>query len=342
MSPRWRLAVPLTALITIHLATLVGGFLAPNSPIAQNRDLAWAPPSKLRFVDAEGRFHLRPFVYPLAVDPKDLDVYHEDRSHPCHLRFFVRGDEYRLAGLFPTNLHFLGVDSPGNLYFLGTDGVGRDVFARTLVGGRISLFAGLLAASLALGIGTVLGGVAGYVGGRTDALLMRGVELFLALPWLYFLLAVRAFLPLDLSPLGTFLLLVTVIGCIGWALPARLIRGVVLSAREQMFVTAARSFGAENGHLLRKHVLPQAFPIIATQAAILIPSYVLAEVTLSFLGLGIADPHPSWGSLLAQLQKYHVMANYSWMFAPAIPLLATFVSYYTLRHRPMTTQVRPS
>lgn len=333
MSPRWRLAVPLTVLIAIHFATLVGGFLAPNSALEQNREMAWAPPTKLRFVDAEGRFHLRPFMYPLVADPVDLDTYREDQSSPSPLRLLVRGDPYRLAGLFPTDLHFLGVDAPGRLYFLGTDGVGRDVFARTLVGGRVSLFAGLLAAGLALVTGTLLGGVSGYLGGRTDAILMRIVELFLALPWLYLLLAMRAFLPLELSSIEAFLLLVLLVGFIGWAAPARLIRGAVLSAKERQFVTAARGFGASTEQLLRRHVLPQTSPIIATQAAILIPSYVLAEVTLSFLGLGVAEPYPSWGSLIAELQRFHVLASYHWMFAPAIPLLLTFAAYYTLNRQ---------
>ncbi len=337
MSQRWRLAVPLTVLITIHLATLVGGFLAPNSAIEQNRDLAWAPPTKLRFVDAEGRFHLRPFVYPLSADGQQLDVYIEDRAKPCALRFFVRGDEYRFAGLFPTTLHFLGVDSPAHLYLLGTDGVGRDVFARTLVGGRVSLFVGLLAASLALSIGVLVGGLAGYLGGMTDALLMRLAELFLALPWLYLLLAMRAFLPLELPPIASFLLLITIVGLIGWARPARLIRGVVLSARQRLFVTAARGFGATAAHLMGLHVFPQTLRTLTTQAAILVPSYVLAEVTLSFLGLGIAEPQASWGSLFADLQQYYVLANYHWMLAPAIPLLATFLSYYSLTRRPQTT-----
>ena len=338
MTPRWRLAIPLTALLAIHAATLLGGFLAPNSALHQNRDLAWAPPTRLHFFDAAGRLHLRPFVYPLTADPMEPDVYRENRTEPRPLRLLVRGDEYRLAGLFPTDLHFIGVDPPAKIYFLGTDGVGRDVFARTLVGGRVSLFAGLLAATLALGIGTVLGGAAGYFGGRTDAILMRAVELFLALPWLYLLLAVRAFLPLESSPVGGFLLLVGIVGLIGWAFPARLVRGVVLSAKERLFVTASRGFGAEDAHLLRRHVLPQALPIILTQAAILIPSYVLAEVTLSFLGLGMAEPHPSWGNLLGALQKYHVVASYHWMFAPAVPLLGTFLCYYALSRTSTTNQ----
>ena len=330
MSPRWRLAGPLTALVVIHLATLVGGFLAPNSAIEQNRELAWAPPTKLRFVDATGQFHLRPFVYPLKPDPEILGLYTEDRASPCPVRLLVRGDDYRFLGLFPTDLHFLGVDAPAKLYFLGTDAVGRDVFARTLVGGRTSLFAGLLAASLALGIGTLLGGLAGYFGGRTDAVLMRVVELFLALPWLYLLLAVRAFLPLTFSPLEGFTLMVTVVGCLGWPIPARLVRGIVLSTKERLFVAAARSTGARDSLLFRKHVLPQALPALATQAAVLIPSYVLAEITLSFLGLGIAEPEPSWGNLLRHLQEYNVLASYPWIGSPTIALLGAFFAYHNL------------
>ena len=336
MTRGWRLGLPLTVLVVLHLATLVGGFLAPNSANEQNRALPWAPPTQLRFVDQEGRFHLRPFVHPLATDPANPDAYIEDPGQSCSLRLFTRGGEYNLAGLVPTDLHLLGVSPPCRLYFLGTDGNGRDVFARTLVGGRISLLAGLLAATLALTIGTLLGALAGYYGGKTDATLMRIAELFLALPWLYLLLALRAFLPLEITALQSFLLMVVIIGAIGWARPARLIRGVVLSARERLFVTAARGLGASPSHLLRKHVLPQTLGTLATQAAILIPSYVLAEVTLSFLGLGIAETQASWGNLFAELQKFYVLANYHWMLAPAVPLVVTFVAYFSLSRGPRT------
>ncbi len=333
---RWQ-SMPLALLVGIHLASLAAEFLAPNSPLDQDRALTWAPPTPLRFVDAEGRFHLRPFVYPLEPDLDALDVYHEDRTRPCFLGLLVRGDTYRFAGLFNTDLHLLGVEPPAKLLFLGTDGLGRDVAARLLAGARVSLFAGLLAAGTALLLGTVLGIVAGYYTGRTDAILMRLVELFLALPWLYLLLAVRAFLPLRLSATQAFFLLVAIIGLIGWARPARLIRGVVLSARERPYVTAARGFGATDLHLLRRHVFPQTLSVLRTQAAILTPRYVLAEVTLSFLGLGIAEPHPSWGNLLAQLQRYHILANYWWMLAPAAGLLLVFLSYFSL-----TASTRPS
>src|SRR5207245_1297238 len=160
--------------------------------------------------------------------------------------------------------------------------------------------------------------------------LMGSAELFLSLPWFYFLIAVRAFLPLRLSPVETFLLLICVIGLIGWARPARLVRGVVLSARERDYVRAAKGFGATDTYLLRRHVLPQTFGVLLTQGAILVPQYILAEVTLSFLGLGVGEPVPSWGNMLASLQQYYVLASYWWMFLPGFALVPFFLGYSAL------------
>jgi peptide/nickel transport system permease protein len=159
---------------------------------------------------------------------------------------------------------------------------------------------------------------------------MRLVELFLVLPWLYFLLAVRSFLPLHISPTQTFFLLVAVIGTIGWARPARLIRGVVLSAKTRKYVIASRGFGASDSYILRRHILPQTYGILLTQAALLVPQYVVAEVTLSFLGLGLSEPAPSWGNLLSNLQQYNVLVSYWWMFAPALALVIVSLGYLQL------------
>ncbi len=160
---------------------------------------------------------------------------------------------------------------------------------------------------------------------------MRLSELFMALPWLYLLLGVRAFLPLEVSPLRAFTMLVAVIGCLGWARPARLIRGVALSGRERDFVRAARGFGASDRYLLLRHVLPQARGVILTQGALLVPRYILAEVTLSFLGLGIGEPVPSWGNMLAELQRYHVLASgWWWMALPGLALMLAVLAYHAL------------
>jgi len=241
---------------------------------------------------------------------------------------FVEGAPYKVAGLFTAHAHLFGVDEPGRIFLMGSDSLGRDQLARFLFGGQLSLLAGVLAAVLSLSLGVVVGGIAGFYGGWIDDVLMRGGELFLALPWLYLLFAVRAALPLQVSQGQVFLLLVGVVGLIGWARPARLIRGVTLSARERHFVTAARGFGASSFYLVRRHVMPEAYGVILTQITLLVPQYILAEVTLTFLGLGVGEPMASWGTLLSSLQQYYVLSSYWWMFLPAVLLIPLFLAYY--------------
>jgi peptide/nickel transport system permease protein len=325
---RYRLA--LGGLGAVYLSTLFAGFLAPHDPTTQNRDLAFAPPTRLHFVDSTGKVHLRPFVYSVARSIDRSEDYVEDPGRTYPVRFFVRGAAYRIGGLFPSETHLIGTDSPTSLFLFGTDGYGRDQFSRFLFGGQISLFAGLIGAGLSLGVGLVLGGLAGFFGTWIDTTIMRASELFLAVPWFYLLFAVRMALPLQLEPAQAFLMILAVIGLIGWARPARLIRGVVLSARMRDYVVAARGLGASDAHLLRRHVLPQVTGIALTQAALLAPQYILAEVTLSFFGLGVGEPVPSWGNMLAILQRYDVLSSYWWMFVPAVALVPVFLLYYML------------
>jgi len=314
------------ALAAVHLMILFAGFIAPYTPAGQNRELSYAPPTRLHFVDPSG-FHLRPFTYAQAAD---FEGFHEDRNRRYPVHLFVRGDTYRLLGIFPLNLHLFGVDAPGRIVLLGSDLYGRDEFSRLVCGGQISLAAGLLATFITLAVATIVGIVSGYYGKWIDETLMGGSELFLSLPWFYFLVGVRAFLPLHLSPVDTFFLLISVIGAIGWARPARLIRGIALSARNRNYVLAARSFGASDSFLLRRHILPEMGGVLLTQAALLIPQYVAAEATLSFFGLGISEPVPSWGNMLGALQQYNVLVSYYWLLAPAAALVVTSVMYWLL------------
>ncbi|HUK31677.1 MAG TPA: ABC transporter permease [Candidatus Acidoferrum sp.] len=317
-------------LAALHIAILLAGFVAPYDEASQNREAPFAPPTRLHFVDTSGHFHVLPFVYVWTQSPDNATAYVEDRSKIYPLHFLAQGSSYELAGLFHVRTHLFGVDEPAEIFLLGTDQFGRDVFSRTMWGGQISLLAGLLATGLTLGLGTIFGILAGFYGGWWDAILMRGAELFLALPWLYLLFAVRAFLPLQVEPKQAFLLLVTIIGLVGWARPARIIRGIVLSARERDFVRAARGFGASDLHILRRHVLPQAGGAILTQAVLLVPQYVLAEITLSFLGLGIGEPQPTWGNMLTSLMQIQVLESYWWMIAPGIAAVLFFLCYLAL------------
>jgi peptide/nickel transport system permease protein len=329
MTRRRKLVKWLAALVALHGVIACAGFFAPYDPVAQDRQHPYAPPSKLHLFDKQGRVHMRPFFYALSTREGLFDRYEEDTARIIPLKFFVEGSSYKLLGWVPCRLHLFGADD-ARVYLLGSDGYGRDQLARILFGGQVSLLAGWLGAGITLFLGLGIGAVAGYYGGWRDEILMRFAELFLALPWLYLLFGLRAFLPLAVSPLESFLLIVVVSGTLGWARPARLIRSIVLSAKERDFVRAARGFGASDEYLFRRHILPETSSLLLTQAAILVPQYVLAEMTLSFLGLGVPEPVASWGNLLANLQQYSVLISYWWMYLPALAIVPFFLGYLGL------------
>ena len=293
LGTRGRIGAAIALLGALHGVVLLAGWLAPYPYAEQHRDFAYAPPTPLHFVQA--RLYAGP-------DP---------------VRLFVRG-------------RLFGVDPPGMIFLLGTDGFGRDVLSRLLYGGQVSLLTGLAAAFLALGLGSMVGTISGFYGGWPDRLLMRSGDLFLALPWLYLLMAVRALLPLHITNAQAFVLLIVVIGAIGWVRPARLVRGVVLSARERGFVVAARGFGASDPYLIRRHILPLTCGVVLTQATVLIPQYILAEVTLSFLGLGVGEPVPSWGNMLSEAKQFYALVSHPWMLAPGLAAIPVLFAYLVL------------
>lgn len=310
--------LPLGFLLVVHLGVLGAEWIAPYGPGDQHRTLPLAPPTRVHFFDAEGRFHPRPFVYRAVARPGRLNEYVEDRGETFPLRFFGR--------------RLVGVDDDAHVFLAGTDRLGRDLFSRLLYGGRTSLGAGLLAGLVAVGLGLVVGTAAGYAGGRLDALLMRFGELVTAFPALFLLVGVRAALPLALDAGLSFLVTVMVLGLLAWVPPARLVRGIVLSAKERDFVLAARGFGASGPYLLRRHVLWETWPAVSTHLALVVPGLVLAEVTLSFLGLGVAEPGTSWGLLLADLENYEILLSHGWMSLPAVALTGVIIGYHRLAH----------
>jgi peptide/nickel transport system permease protein len=316
----------------VHLIVVGASFFAPYDPSEQNRDFPLAPPMRLHFADSQGRFHFRPFVCPWSPQAAQGGParYAEDCQNATPIRLLVLGDTRRDGVIHKAEWHLFGVDFPAKIFLLGTDDYGRDQFSRLLHGGQISLGSGLLAAGLSLSVGLLLGCAAGFLGSWIDDIVMRGTELFMTLPWIYLLFAVRAFLPLQLGMRQAFLFLVAVIGLTGWARPARLIRGVVLSAKQRGYVLAARGFGASSVAIVRRHILPEVSSVALTQAALLIPQYVLAEVTLSFLGLGVGEPEPSWGTMLAGLQSYYVLEDRWWMLASGLVLVPIFLLYHSL------------
>jgi peptide/nickel transport system permease protein len=327
-SSRRSLVLSLLVLAALHAVMFFPGFFAPYNYAEQNRDFPFASPIKLHFVDGSGKLHFIPFVYGVLPNPDGSDSYIEDKSVLHRVHFFTQGSAYSVLNLWTSHLHLFGVEAPGKIFLLGTDDFGRDLLSRMLFGGQISLLAGILGAAIAILTGGILGVLSGFYGGWIDSVIMRFAELFLALPWLYLLFAVRAVLPLRIKTTETLILLVAVVGFVGWARPARLLRGIVLSAKERNFAQAARAMGASDFHLLRRHILPETYGVLLTTAALLIPQFVLAEVSLSFLGLGVGEPMPSWGNLLAELQKYSVITSYWWMYLPAVALAVLFLAYH--------------
>ena len=207
MQRRYKLRAALLLLAGFHAAIIFAGFFAPYDFAAQDRELPFAPPTPIHFVDQHGNLHARPFIYGLCADPASPSLYTTDPTREYPLYFLVPGAPYRIAGLFAVRTHFFGVHEPGRILLLGADAYGRDQLSRFLYGGQISLLAGLLAAALSVSLGVVVGALSGFYGGWIDEALMRGGDLFLALPWLYLLFAVRAALPLHVSQRQVFLML---------------------------------------------------------------------------------------------------------------------------------------
>ena len=326
MSRSWGRRAGVTVLAGAGIVVLFAGFFAPYDPSEQNRKFPYTPPMRVCFFEA-GHFQFPPLVYSPGAGRNGGRT---EEPPAIRLRFFERGTPYRIAGVIRWDRHLFEVGDPGKFFLLGTDALGRDQWSRLLYGGQVTLLAGVLGAGIALLLAVPLGAMAGYFGGWADALVMRMVELFLAMPWLYLLLATRAFLPLRVQPRVAFLLVVALTGVLGWARPARLIRGVAGSVRERDFVIAARSAGAGAGWILVRHIVPQTASVVLTQAALLIPQYMLAEVTLSFLGLGMSDPVPSWGNMLQAAQQYSVLMNDWWMLAPGVVMIPIFWSFAVL------------
>lgn len=329
MKKDFKLAYVGAFLLALHLCVILAGFFAPYGYEIQDREHPYASPALLHLEDCSGSFHLRPFAYGKKPVEGSFNQYEDDCAQMMPLQLLPQGDRYSIFGLQLTH-HLFGVAGPERLHVLGTDGFGRDQLSRLIYGAQVSLFAGLLAAVLAVFTGMLLGTFAGISGGAIDDGAMRFAEIIMAVPPFYVLLAVRAMLPLHMAALSAFFLVVSVFGLLFWGRPARLIRGVVLSTRERNFVLAARGFGAGRWYLMRRHLMPETFAVALTQIAVLAPQFVLAEVLLSFLGLGIGEPFPSWGNMLATAQQYHVLLSYWWMLLPGLAPVPVFLGYHLL------------
>lgn len=303
MPVRRRAGAALLALIAA--AAAAADRLTVNPPSQQFSDFVFAPPMPPRLLDDGGRWHW-PFVYPLQLESRLERRFSEDRQDRMPLRLFA-GDA----------LVTVGDDAPTPWFPLGTDGLGRDVLARLVAGARISLGVAFVATAGALLLGAAAGAVAGYFGGYLDDGLMWVADFVIALPAIYVVLALRAAAPLVLTTRQIFWIMVSVFVLAGWPLAARTVRAVIAVERTREYAEAARSIGAGSARLLLRHLLPATRSLLAAHATLLLPAFILAEATLSFVGLGFGEPVPSWGLMLQDAGRGRALADAPWLLAPA-------------------------
>ena len=306
-------------LMLLYIIILFADFIAPYSSTYSNRDMSYAPPSKIYTITSEGKFS-RPYTYNYVreYEPALMQtVYKQDRSKKYYIKLFKNG-------------HLFGVDKGGEIHLLGTDINGRDVFSRLLFGGRISMTVGFLSLFIVFPIGLLYGGISGYFGGIVDVLMMRFAEAVMAIPSFYLLIILAAILPSGMTSIQRFALIVVILALIGWAGFARVVRGMVLSIKNEDFVQAEKTMGASNLRIILKHILPQTTSYVIIAMTLSVPSYILAESGLSFLGLGIQQPDASWGNMLKEAQEFTNILYRPWLLTPGFLIFIAVLSFNLL------------
>ena len=324
--------VALIILGIIYFALFFADFIAPYTKDFSDRTMAYVPPSKVFVIDENGKLS-KPYTYNYRrdFDGENLKiVYSLDRSQKHYLKFFAQGEPYKFLGLIPMKRHFVTTDSDGRLFFLGADINGRDVFSRILFGGRISMTIGFLALFVLFPIGLLYGGISGYFGGKVDAVMMRVAEAVMSIPSFYLLIILASVLPSGMTSIQRFVLIVIILALVGWAGFARVVRGMVLSVKNQEFVQAARSIGQSKLGIIIKHILPQTTSFVVVAMTLSVPSYILSESGLSFLGLGIQQPDASWGNMLKEAQEFTNLIYRPWLLAPGGLIFVAVLSFNVL------------
>ena len=318
--------LPALVLLVLGAAAALAPWTATNDPRTQHRDRAYAPPMPLRVVDDQGRLR-RPFVYPLRLLDRLERRFEEDRSRPVRVVWFSNGRLARLAD-----------EGEGPWLPLGADSLGRDTLSRLVWGARVSLSLALLAAAGALLLGVLVGALAGVAGGFVDEGLMRVADFVLVLPALYVVLTLRASLPLSMPAVQVFLLTAAVLALVGWPFVARGVRAIIRSEAATDYAAAARAAGATPTRLLVKHLFPAATGFIRTQFVLLLPAFIVAEATLSYVGLGFGPAIATWGTMLQEAANVSVLAGRPWLLSPAAAIVIVVLCLNVLLGRRATAR----
>ena len=325
-----RLAVASAVVIALfYLMAVFAQFLSPYHHDEKFTKLRFAPPQRLHFFDEDGRLS-RPFTYALKQE-LDLETfaltYREVEDTKYYLRFFVSGKPYRFLGIIPMDRHLFGVDEGGSVFLFGTDTLGRDLLSRILIGSQVSLTVPLAGTLVTIVIGTILGIASGYFGRMIDHALQRFIEVLISFPRIPLWLAFSAAIPATWPSGWVYLGIVVAISLIGWGGLARVVRGKVLAYRNEEYVLAAEGVGAGAWRIITKHLLPGSLSHIIVMATLSVPELILAESSLSFLGVGVTPPMTSWGILLQGAQSVQALLHQPWLGLPAIFIIVIVLAF---------------
>ena len=319
-------------IIILYLIAAFAEFVAPYDPEQSFVKYKFAPPTKIHIIDTEGRLQ-RPFVYKIIRerDPETLrNIYTEDTTTVYPIRFVVPSTEYELWGRFPTSWHLYGLDVPHDeqgIFLMGADRLGRDLFSRMSYGARISLTIGLVSVIISLVIGILLGGISGFYGGTADNAIQRLIEFIRSIPEIPLIMALAASLPADWPVVRLYFGVTILLSFVGWTGLARVVRGRFLSMREEDFVMAARFSGSNEMRIILRHMAPSFLSHIIASLTLAIPSIILAETSLSFIGLGLRAPAISWGVLLQEAQNLRSVALAPWVLTPGLAVVLAVLAF---------------
>jgi peptide/nickel transport system permease protein len=315
-------------LMVLYSLAIFAEFVAPYTRGWGDVEMIYAPPQLPKYSVKYGFYTNR---VQRQIDPITLKNYYTKTDDIVPLGFFVHGEPYKMWGLIPMDRHFfgphLGGENSGTFYFLGADKYGRDILSRLIYGARISLSIGIVSIIATFILGATIGGISGYVGGSVDTFIQRVIEVMNSFPHLPLWLAFAAVLPSDWSPVQTYFAITLVLSLLGWTGLARVVRGKILSLREEDYAVAARLLGASHARIISRHLLPGFTSHIIVSLSLSVPGMILGETALSFLGLGLRPPVVSWGVMLQECLNIDVVANYPWLLMPVIMIILTVLAF---------------